>query len=233
VGFHQYCIKRLYNKRSEIGDIFKGFDFFLPAFVAALLIGIFVFIGTMLCVIPGLVVASMYKFTYLFILDKKDGLLAGDGGEPFRSQERLFRIHHVFNCPGADQPSRLPVLHRRTADHDTGERRGDHGGLSGARRVRATDSGCSLMRTEPRPRSLMLRGALAAGLFAALWIFTPAAEPRFRLCGFYWLTGHPCALCGLTRADIRAGERAFRGGGPFQCAGSAGIRNDFLLVLEQ
>lgn len=49
-------------------------------------------------------------------------------------------------------------------------------------------------------RSLMLRGALAAGLFAALWIFTPAAEPRFRLCGFYWLTGHPCALCGLTRA---------------------------------
>jgi len=71
VGFHQYCIKRLYNKRSEIGDIFKGFDFFLPAFVATLLIGIFVFIGTMLCVIPGLVVASMYKFTYLFILDKK------------------------------------------------------------------------------------------------------------------------------------------------------------------
>ena len=27
--------------------------------------------GTLLCIIPGLVVASMYKFTYLFILDKK------------------------------------------------------------------------------------------------------------------------------------------------------------------
>jgi hypothetical protein len=42
--------------------------------------------------------------------------------------------------------------------------------------------------------------ALTAALFGALWTFTPPAEPRFHLCGFYWLTGHPCALCGLTRA---------------------------------
>jgi hypothetical protein len=41
---------------------------------------------------------------------------------------------------------------------------------------------------------------LAAALFGALWTFTPPAEPRFHWCGFYWLTGHPCALCGMTRA---------------------------------
>jgi hypothetical protein len=46
----------------------------------------------------------------------------------------------------------------------------------------------------------MLRWAIAASLFAVLWSVTPAAEPRFHLCGFYWLTGHPCALCGMTRA---------------------------------
>jgi hypothetical protein len=45
----------------------------------------------------------------------------------------------------------------------------------------------------------MIRIALAACLFGLFWTFTPAAEPHFRLCGFYWLTGHPCALCGLTR----------------------------------
>ena len=44
------------------------------------------------------------------------------------------------------------------------------------------------------------RATLAAILFAALWTFTPPANPRFHLCGFYWLTGHPCPLCGLTRA---------------------------------
>jgi hypothetical protein len=41
---------------------------------------------------------------------------------------------------------------------------------------------------------------MAAALFGVLWTFTPPADPPIRLCGFYWLTGHPCALCGLTRA---------------------------------
>ena len=70
-GMHLFCAKKLYGRRAELGDMFKGFDYFLPAFVAALLIGLFVFVGVLLCVIPGLVVASMYKFTYLFILDKR------------------------------------------------------------------------------------------------------------------------------------------------------------------
>jgi uncharacterized membrane protein len=36
-----------------------------------LLIGLFTFAGTLLLIIPGLVVAAMYKFTYLFIVDKR------------------------------------------------------------------------------------------------------------------------------------------------------------------
>jgi uncharacterized membrane protein len=70
-GYHMYYTKKLYNKRYEVGDLFKGFDFFVPAFVASLIIAVFVFAGSLLCVIPGLVVAAMYKFTYLFIFDKK------------------------------------------------------------------------------------------------------------------------------------------------------------------
>src|SRR5260370_151992 len=46
----------------------------------------------------------------------------------------------------------------------------------------------------------MIRVILAASLFAVLWTFTPPADPHFRVCGFYWLTGHPCALCGMTRS---------------------------------
>jgi hypothetical protein len=40
----------------------------------------------------------------------------------------------------------------------------------------------------------------AALLLLVLWSFTPPSEPRYRLCGFYWLTGRSCPLCGLTRA---------------------------------
>jgi uncharacterized membrane protein len=70
-GFHLYCAKKLYGRKAEVGDLFKGFDYFLAAFVAALIIGCFVFAGTLLCIVPGLIVAAALKFTYLFILDKK------------------------------------------------------------------------------------------------------------------------------------------------------------------
>lgn len=70
-GMHLFCMKKMYNRRAEMGDMFKGFDYFLQAFVAALLIGVFVFAGALLCVIPGLIVAAAFKFTYLFILDKR------------------------------------------------------------------------------------------------------------------------------------------------------------------
>ena len=71
VGFHIYCMKRIQNRPAEFADLFKGFNFFVPALVASLLIGLFTFAGTLLCIIPGLVVAAMYKFTYLFIVDKR------------------------------------------------------------------------------------------------------------------------------------------------------------------
>ena len=56
---------------AEFADLFNGFNFFVPALVATVMIALFTFAGTLLCIIPGLVIAAMYKFTYLFILDKR------------------------------------------------------------------------------------------------------------------------------------------------------------------
>jgi len=70
-GFHIYTMKKLMGRNAEVGDLFKGFRFFLPALVASILIGIFTFLGTIALIIPGLVVAAMYKFTYLFMVDKR------------------------------------------------------------------------------------------------------------------------------------------------------------------
>jgi uncharacterized membrane protein len=70
-GFHIYTIKKLSGRNPEIGDFFKGFNFFLHSLVASLLIGLFTFLGMLALIIPALVIAAMYKFTYLFIVDKR------------------------------------------------------------------------------------------------------------------------------------------------------------------
>ena len=70
-GFQIYCLKRLMGRQTDFGDLFKGFNFFVPALVASLVIALFTFAGTLFCIIPGLVIAAMYKFTYLFIVDKR------------------------------------------------------------------------------------------------------------------------------------------------------------------
>jgi len=70
-GFHIFTMKKLMGRPAEFADLFKGFNYFVPTLVASLLIGLFVFGGTLLCIIPGLVVAAIYKFTFLFIVDKR------------------------------------------------------------------------------------------------------------------------------------------------------------------
>lgn len=70
-GFHIFTMKKLANRRPEFADLFKGFNFFVPALVASLLIALFTMIGMLACIVGALVVAAMYKFTYLFIVDKR------------------------------------------------------------------------------------------------------------------------------------------------------------------
>ncbi len=71
VGLHIFTLRKLLERPASISDIFQGFGYFLPAFLASLVIGLFVALGTLCFVIPGLVIAAMYKFTFLFIFDKK------------------------------------------------------------------------------------------------------------------------------------------------------------------
>jgi len=57
----------------------------------------------------------------------------------------------------------------------------------------------ALSQKTPLARALQ-RAAAPLLLVAMLYFVTPPAAPRFGLCGFHWLTGRPCPLCGLTRA---------------------------------
>ena len=43
------------------------------------------------------------------------------------------------------------------------------------------------------------RIAGAVLVLALLFLASPAADPAFRACPFYWFTGRLCPLCGITR----------------------------------
>lgn len=70
VGLHIMAIKRIQGRTPEFADVFKGFNYFVPSLVAALLISIGVFAGMILCIVPGLVIAAATIFSYLFIVDR-------------------------------------------------------------------------------------------------------------------------------------------------------------------
>jgi uncharacterized membrane protein len=70
-GFHIFTMKKLMGRNAELGDLFQGFNFFLHALLASIVIAVFVFLGTLCLIIPGLIIAAMYKFTFLFIVDKR------------------------------------------------------------------------------------------------------------------------------------------------------------------
>jgi len=50
--------------------LFKGFAWFFPCLAADLLITLFTAVGLVFLVLPGLVVASWYLFTWLFMMDR-------------------------------------------------------------------------------------------------------------------------------------------------------------------
>jgi uncharacterized membrane protein len=69
-GMHIVCWRVLLGGRADVGDLFKGFNYFVPTLVAFLLISIFTFLGSLACLVGALVVMAMYQFTYLFIVDR-------------------------------------------------------------------------------------------------------------------------------------------------------------------
>ncbi|MBI1897725.1 MAG: hypothetical protein HYZ57_21470 [Acidobacteria bacterium] len=70
-GLELAVILKLVRGRVDFADMFKGFNYFVPTLVASLIISAFVFVGSLFCLIPGIVLAAMYLFTFLFIIDKR------------------------------------------------------------------------------------------------------------------------------------------------------------------
>ena len=81
-------------------------------------------------------------------------------------------------------------------------------------------------------RSTHARVAAALLVFAALLCFTPPAEPGIRLCGFHWLTGRDCPLCGITRALFALAKGHLSQAIHFNALSPLGFTMLFALILD-
>jgi hypothetical protein len=68
-GYAIAAFRLLSGEPIEFADFFKGFNYFLPLFLAALAAGFLVSIGFLLLIIPGIYLAVTYMFTTFLIID--------------------------------------------------------------------------------------------------------------------------------------------------------------------
>ena len=70
VGLFFIIFEKIRGNPVSVGDIAKGFNFFVSAVLSSILIGVFSAVGFLLCIIPGIIVMALYIFTPVFILEK-------------------------------------------------------------------------------------------------------------------------------------------------------------------
>ena len=70
VGFFYALFRKIKGQPVQVGDIGKGFNFFVASLLSYILISFFTSIGFLLCIIPGFIVTALYIFTPAFIADK-------------------------------------------------------------------------------------------------------------------------------------------------------------------
>jgi uncharacterized membrane protein len=63
--------RRMLEGRTEIMDVFAGFSFFIDAFLIGLLTAAFLIMGAALLFFPVLLVAALYQFPFVFLVDRK------------------------------------------------------------------------------------------------------------------------------------------------------------------
>ncbi len=70
-GFFYIILNRIRGKDFYIGDIAKGFEVFIAAVLADILISVFISIGFAFLIIPGIIISAIYMFAFPLIIEKK------------------------------------------------------------------------------------------------------------------------------------------------------------------
>ncbi|HOJ44886.1 MAG TPA: DUF975 family protein [Bacilli bacterium] len=89
LGLTIFIIKLSKREKAEIEDVFKGFNNFVPALVLWILQQLFVFLWSLLFLIPGIIKHYAYALAF-FLLEEKKEL---DPSEALRQSEAMMRGH--------------------------------------------------------------------------------------------------------------------------------------------
>jgi uncharacterized membrane protein len=63
--------RKMLEGRTDIGDLFAGFNLFIDSFLVFILSGIFCLIGLAFCILPVLIAMALYLFPYLYLVDRR------------------------------------------------------------------------------------------------------------------------------------------------------------------
>ena len=72
MGFQGFCLRIGRKQHAGIGEIFDIFSIFFKAFALLFMMGIFIFLWSLLFVIPGIIAAYRYSFAPYILLDCPD-----------------------------------------------------------------------------------------------------------------------------------------------------------------
>jgi uncharacterized membrane protein len=75
VGIYRMAFKHIRGEPFSVNDAFSGGDLFLPMWGATLLIGFGTTAGLFFCLLPGLLLYSLWTFTGPLIVDKQMGVI--------------------------------------------------------------------------------------------------------------------------------------------------------------
>ncbi len=96
VGLFYIIFEKMRGKPINIGDIAKGFNFFVAAVLSNILISVFSAVGFLLCIIPGLIVLALYIFTPALIVEKNLDFWAAMEESRKIVKEHLFEMTLFF-----------------------------------------------------------------------------------------------------------------------------------------
>ncbi len=71
IGLHQFALRIVRGQSAEVGDLFEGGRYFWRALLCLIVTGLAVLAGTLLCIVPGIIVALIY-WPVLFVLVDRD-----------------------------------------------------------------------------------------------------------------------------------------------------------------